>query len=353
MGIVIRHYALVQDQLVLRRERAMMLRPAIGITDIYVLNTPDLKFLIASIIFVDIGEVQGLDGCRVYGLFGDRVLFPCRRGFYFIRQLDVQVERIIFRGACGPGDTGIDGYRQSGFLGQEFAGVDIGSHVDLLVVFQRSLICTLVDGPPTGRLVAARDREGTQVGELHVDLADGRPAPLLADVCEPQLVEPDFGTGVGSIYVLYTQEEGLDRTQVGITKDGIRSPVGIDFLVIIIGTSLVVSVHFQLDKATQGQVEVIAVRPDNCRLRGCVLPPGSDHNRHTNFIVVGDKIAAQANDIRKIVVIERSLCYSFRVHEHVHGAVTPEVKVGGLVHTAHVALHQVTDLQAHRLFVEQ
>ncbi len=73
--------------------------------------------------------------------------------------------------------------------------------------------------------MAAGDGQGTQIGQFHVHFPYGGPAAFLADIGQPELIEPYLRTDGGLLDVLYTQEEGLYGPQLGLPRMAYDLPV--------------------------------------------------------------------------------------------------------------------------------
>ena len=124
----------------------------------------------------------------------------------------------------------VERYADLRLVGEELTHLEIGGEAIAGVVVHGSLADTLLETSETVGLVFALQVDGTEVGELDVEVTLGSPSTLIVIFLESKLIEPHFTTLLIGREVAHTDNHRLDLAQRGVTHDG-DTVLGILFVI--------------------------------------------------------------------------------------------------------------------------
>ena len=267
-------------------------------------------------------------------------------------QSDVGVERIVLRRNLAAVVGVVEGSVHAGFLGEEFAELQVGGHAVLVEVIVAPFVDALLQSAETARFDVAREGQRSQVGELHVELGAGSPSAFVGVVLQTQLVDPYLHALFGARVVADTNHDGAYFADGGVAQDG---NLVVGSVLVVVGEDDVVRSHAQrlllvalgLDVGEDRKVDVhhVVFGPYGLTVGQAVgvVPFGRGHfQRHFVFIVIVLVVRTEADEYARLVVLERSVAGErVGVGKHLQVAILSEVQAGVLVNGSCIARREV------------
>ena len=177
--------------------------------------------LLAGNVHADAAEREVAAALGVCGKRAQRVAFLlCGQCVNGVLKHHVRVERVVFRLDGGLAVAVIQGHAHLGLFGKDASQFHLCGYGVVYGVLVAAVGHALLNATETGGLHLCRHIHATDVTELDVHVALGRPSAFVGEFLQTQFVGPYFHALDRASVVAHTHHDGLDLAQCGVTHDG-------------------------------------------------------------------------------------------------------------------------------------
>ena len=194
--------------------------------------------------------------------------------------------------------------------------------------------------------------DGTEIGELHIQIALSSPTTFVAVVLHAEFVHPHFHATCAASVVAHTNHHGFHLTERGVADD---AHFVVRFVVIVCVIQLcvtcfacgfrLVTLMFQVGEDAEIDVEKVLLWPNGLAALGgvgVVVACGGELQRDFVFIIVVLVVATQSHEHTHLVVLQFGVTLQgVGVNEHLQVLVVAEVHVHGFVNGTCIACGKI------------